>query len=88
MLFIDGVDILAKHDEKLCEVLITLAKILANGNILKLVLVSREGTIMPYLGKLSAVNRAKIYEVGYITKQDAIAFILQKGIPQNVAERW
>ena len=84
MLFIDGVDILAKHDEKLCEA----AKILANGNILKLVLVSSEGTIMPYLGKLSAVNRAEIYEVGDVTKEDAIAYILQKGIPRNKAERW
>ena len=42
---------------------------------------------MPYLGKLSAVNRAEIYEVGDITKEDVIAYILQKGIPRNKAEK-
>ena len=42
---------------------------------------------MPYLGKLSAVNRAEIYEVRDVTKEDAIAYILQKDIPWNKAEK-
>ena len=48
LLCIDGVDLLAKRDEKLCSVLISLAKLMANTNILKVVLVSSEGTIMPF----------------------------------------
>ena len=50
VLCIDGVDLLAKREEMLCEALITLAKVLANSNKLKLVLISSEGGIMPFLG--------------------------------------
>ena len=53
VLFIDGVDILAKRNTKLCHTLLTRAKILANGNKLKVVLVSSEGTIKHYRHQIS-----------------------------------
>ena len=62
VLFIDGVDLLAKHDERMCRKLITAAKIMANSSILKIVLISSEGSILP-IEELYARNRARIYEV-------------------------
>ena len=86
VLFIDGVDILAKHTPKLCEVLITLAKIMANNNKLKVVLVSSEGTIMPHLKRLSAANRASVYEVNDVTDEEATAYLIKREVPKDKAE--
>ena len=86
VVFIDGVDILAKHTPKLCEALITLAKILANNNILRVVLVSSEGTIMPYLMGLSAANRALIYEVNDLTDEEATTYLLGRNITKDEVE--
>ena len=44
----------------MCIALITLAKFMVNTNKLKLVLVSSEGAIMPYLEQLSAANRSLV----------------------------
>ena len=63
VLFIDGVDLLVKADKKVYDRLITLAKVMANSNDLRIVLVSSEGAMMPMLEGLSAANRAIIYEV-------------------------
>lgn len=52
VLFIDGIDILAKREEELCKTLITQAKILANGSKIKIVLISSEGTILPLMKEL------------------------------------
>ena len=49
VLFIDGIDLLATREPKLCEAMIILAKLLANANQLKIILVSNEGTIMSFL---------------------------------------
>lgn len=46
VLFLDGIDVLAKHDPKLFITLITLAKVLANNNELKIVFISSEGSVM------------------------------------------
>ena len=66
VLILDGVDLLAKYDPEMCCHLLTHAKVLANKKTLKVVLVSIEGAIMPLLDKVSAINRALIYEVGDI----------------------
>ena len=55
VLVVDGVDLLAKHEELCCR-LITLAKVLANDNELKVVLVSSEGTNFHYWKCSSATN--------------------------------
>ena len=74
VLFVDGVDILTKRDAKLCHTLLTRVKILANGNKLKVVLVSSEGTIISLLKKLSAANRARVYEISDMEEQQATRY--------------
>ena len=56
VLVVDGIDILAKHNEKLCNLLITIAKILANKNHIKMILVSSKGAIVPLIEHMSAMN--------------------------------
>lgn len=87
ILFIDGVDILVKHNEKLCEVLITLAKILTDDNKIRLVPVSSKGSIMPQLETLSAANWPLVYEVEDIAKGDATKYFIEKGVTQVKAEK-
>ena len=82
LLCINGVDVLAKRNEKLCSALISLAKLMASTNILKVVLVSSEGTIMPFLEKLSAVNRCLVYEIG-----EAMAYLPSQNVKQDAAKK-
>jgi len=84
ILFIDGVDLLAKHDEKMCRKLITAAKIMANSSVLKIVLISSEGSILPIIEELSARNRVHIYEVDDIG--DAVQYMIKQGFTENVAD--
>ena len=79
LLCIDGVDLLAKRDEKLCTTLISLAKLMANTNRLKIILISSEGAIMPFLETLSAVNRC-LYEIGDLDKEQAMDYLLGKNM--------
>lgn len=72
VLCIDEVDLLAKRDEKMCEALIIPAKVLSNSNKLKLVLISSKGVIIPFLEKLSATNRALVYEIGDLDEDKAV----------------
>ena len=51
----------------MCEALITLVKVLSNTKRLKLVLISSEGAVMPFLQELSATNRAYIFEIGDVS---------------------
>ena len=78
VLIIDGVDLLAKHDEELCLQLITLSKILANTNQLKVILVSSKGSIVPMLEGISATNRGIMYEIGDIKDEDAIYSLMRR----------
>jgi len=87
MLVIDGVDMLAKHDPKLCCQLITHAKVLANMKKLTIVLVSSEGSIMPLVKKLSATNRSIICEVGDIDTDDALRFLTENGVGVTLAKK-
>ena len=57
-LFIDGIDILAKKNEELVTCLLSHAKYLSNHDILKVVLISSKGSVMPLIEKFSGVNRA------------------------------
>ena len=85
VLFINGVDTLAKCNEKMCCALITWAKVLANSNKLKIVLVSSKGTVMPLLTLLSTVNKAMVYEIGDIEKEKAIQYLMKMGIMKDGA---
>ena len=87
VLFLDGVDVLAKHDPNLFTTLITLAKVLANNNELKIVFISSEGTVMSLLEDLSATNRAIIYEVGDVNDEEGIEYLMKNGIDENLAKK-
>ena len=76
MLVIDGVDVLAKHNEELCCQLITNAKILPNRKTINIVLVSSEGSVVPLLKKLSATNRSVLCEIGGIGTDDVRGFLM------------
>lgn len=82
VVFIGGVDILAKRNKELCEMLIIKAKILANSNTVRTVLISSEGFIILYFEneKLSAANRALIYEVGGLTKKEGLNYLMENGV--------
>lgn len=85
ILVIDGVDLLAKNEPEACASLVIQSKILANEGLLKVVLVSSEGTIMPILDRLSAMNRGLIYEVGDVSYEKAHNYLTLNGIPKDVA---
>ena len=70
---------MAKGNAEVCKVLITIAKILANSNTLRIVLISSEGSIMPFLEELSAANRALIYEVDDLTEEEAVKYLVESG---------
>ena len=87
VLFIDGIDVLAKYDEELCSQLVILCKVLANNDKLRVVLVSSEGTVIPLLAKLSATNRGFIYEVGDVRDDDAFRYLVRNGVQESLAEK-
>ena len=70
---------MAKGNAEVCKVLITIAKILASSNTLRIVLISSEGSIMPFLEELSAANRALIYEVDDLTEEEAVKYLVESG---------
>lgn len=90
MLCIDGVDLLAKRlkrDKKLCNALISLAKLMANTNKLKVVLITSEGAIMPFLEEFSAANRSLVYEIGDLDEEQAMRYLLGKNMRQDTAKK-
>ena len=88
VLFIDGTDLIAKHNERLFSSLITHAKVMANMNTLCIVFVSSEGSIMPLLKSASGVNRAtKIVEVDDIPDENAIEYLKKEGVAVSMAKR-
>lgn len=63
-LFIDSSDIMAKHEKELFTILLQQAKDLANAEILTIVFVSSQGSILPVVQKSSAFSRsAKLFKV-------------------------
>lgn len=87
VLFLDGVDLLAKYDKELCCRLITHAKVLANEGILRIVLVSSEGNIMPLLEVLSAMNRALMYEIGDVCDEKALEYLMNNDVCEDTGRK-
>jgi len=78
VLFIDGADLVAKQNPLLFSSLITQAKIMANRNILSIVFISSEGSVMPLLKNASGMNRStKIVEVDDIPDEDAYNYLVK-----------
>ena len=74
VLFINGVDLLAKYDEEVCRHLISYSKLLANKDFIRIVLVSSEGTIVLLMKSLSAVNRAGAAAGIYISRYQSVSY--------------
>ena len=86
VLFIDGIDVLAKHDETLVTFLLGHAKYLANQGLLKLVLVSSEGSVIPIIRRFSGANRApKIFEITDVDNSLATEYLIENGIPDELS---
>ena len=79
ILFLDGSDILAKHDEKVFNRLLIHAKILANDNKLSIVFISSEGSVLPLLEDSSGSNCAlKVLEILDISDKEVVRYLTQK----------
>ena len=84
VLFIDGIDVLAKKDEELVTSLLSHAKYLANQGLLKVVLISSEGSLLPIIRRFSGANRApKIFEITDIDDSRATEYLIEKGFLIN-----
>ena len=84
MLVIHGIDLLAKDKPDLCRRLITTAKVMTNDNHIKMALVSSKGTIMPLVKSMSATNRAVIFEIGDISDEKSIHYLIDNGIQEKL----
>jgi hypothetical protein len=50
------------------------------------VFVSSDGTALPFLMSKSAWSRASTFEIGEISDEDAVQYLVDRGIPKDVAE--
>ena len=88
VLFLDGADLLAKWDEAVFARLLVHAKVLANNNILSIVFVSSEGSVLPLLKDSSGNNRSnKIVEVLDISDEKALNYLIEGGVLERVAKK-
>lgn len=65
VIFIDGVDLLAKECKTVFTALVDRAKHIGNKGAMKIVLVSSEGHVMPLINETSSKTRcvAKVFEI-------------------------
>ena len=87
-LFIDGADLLAKYGKELFGHLVAHAKAVANANILTVVFVSSEGSILPIVSSLSGISRcSKVFEIIDISDKTAIEFLISHGLPSQLSTK-
>ena len=88
-LFIDGSDLIAKHEKGLFVHLISHAKRMANAGVLSVVFVSSEGSLLPIIQGLSGMSRcAKIFEVTDVDDKTARDYLVKQGIPRDTSENF
>ena len=91
VIFIDGIDVLAKFNEEAFVKLVTRAKYHANTGTIQIVFVSSEGHIMPLLQDTctSSFSRAdETLEILDITHEEASKYLEEnEGMPRELAER-
>ena len=87
-LFIDGIDLLAKHNRPAFISLVENAKVFANRGDLRIVFVSSEGEIVPLMKTTSSSSRSMtVVEVLDVSDDDAKDYLISKGMPKNLASR-
>lgn len=83
--FIDGVDLLAKTNHEAFVHLVDRAKYFCNSNMMRIILVSSEGSVLPLLEKTSSASRnTSIVEVLDVADEDAEKF-LKTELPPDLA---
>ena len=86
VLFIDGADLLAKHDKELFVHLVAHAKCAANANILTIMFVSSKGSILPITSMLSRISRySKLFEIMDISDKTAIEYLINHGLSKKLS---
>ena len=86
-LFIDGVDLLAKKYREEFLTLVDLAKHYANNGMLRIVMVSRDGWIVPLLDSTPSQILGDSVEIQDIDKEDAVHYLTQTGMSNDLSER-
>ena len=80
---------LAKQEKELFIRLVSHAKRLANANTVLVVFVSSEGSILPIMKSLSAVNRStKPFDITDITDKEAVSFLSSNGLSEKLSSWW
>ncbi len=88
VIFVDGVDLIAKHHAKLFEFLVEQVKRITNHGIINVVLVSSEGHVIPLLDSTSANSRLNtIVEVLDIDEAQSVRYLTHHGFDNAIAER-
>lgn len=86
-LFMDNSDLLAKTEPQLFLQLVRAAKYLADRQILTIVFVSSEGSVLPIVKKSSEISRCRIMEVLDVDDNAAIRFLMDSGISEALSIR-
>ena len=87
-LFIDGSDLICKFERELFNRLLQQAKELANAEILTIIFVSSEGSIVPMLQQSSMSSRsAKVFEVMDISDISAINDLEEHGLSSYLSKK-
>ncbi|KJE91904.1 hypothetical protein CAOG_08649 [Capsaspora owczarzaki ATCC 30864] len=86
-LVIDAVDMIAKKGPELLHVIQDFAKSAADANLLNVVLVTSDGSTLPALKESSAMTRARVVEVGDLTDQQAVTYLVRRDIHEDLAKR-
>ena len=84
VLFLDGADVLAKHDPPLFNRLLVHTKVLANAKDLSIIFVSSEGLVLSLLEDSSKANRAlKVLEILDISEGEAVDYLISKNVERS-----
>ncbi|KJE93777.1 hypothetical protein CAOG_08790 [Capsaspora owczarzaki ATCC 30864] len=86
-LVIDAVDEIAQQGPALLHAIQDFAKAAADEQLLNVVLVTCDGSNLPELKASSAMTRARIAEVSDITDEQAVDFLLHRGVNEDAAKR-
>ncbi|KJE93322.1 hypothetical protein CAOG_04127 [Capsaspora owczarzaki ATCC 30864] len=86
-LVIDAVDLIAKKGSALLHAIQKFAKAAADEQLLNVVLVTCDVSNLPELKASSAMTRARVVEVGDLTDQQAVTYLVRRDIHEDLAKR-
>ncbi|KJE92336.1 hypothetical protein CAOG_08693 [Capsaspora owczarzaki ATCC 30864] len=86
-LVIDAVDMIAQQGPALLHAIQKFAKAAADEQLLNVVLVTCDVSNLPELKASSAMTRARVVEVGDLTDQQAVTYLVRRDIHEDLAKR-